>query len=363
MLRFARIRSPVVGAWRCSRTPLPLCFRRWNTQLPDSTDKSKDLLSNELQNRIPKFPLHKDLAPTLIPKSDTPRVGPNMSFKQLVERLANSKTPELIYMAESHRLYFIACFALAFIGAYNLFDMLDQAVPVIIKSFQENDLDGQPIENLAQLIRRFGIVGLMCTAYLVTGLFFATFPSRLVRRIEFVPHDKGSLIRLVTHPWIPGRPSPVITVPARDLSIGNRSKVWTGEGFYGAASKSSFFFFLWEKDRRLPWVVDRSGWFWGDARVYDVLFGKEPIAVAELGLSYDDMLGREALAAEKKKAELRRELGPAWRFKASNQLMKEDVMNIGKRGKAAVMATLGKGGNSKELPEDKKSVHKDGNAK
>lgn len=315
---------------------------RLDTKLPETTDTGKDLSSNDLSSRIPKFPFHKDVAPSLIPKSDSPRVSEKLSFRQLMEMLRTSTTPELLYMAESHRLYFLACFALAFVAAYNLFDMLTWVLPTAYKAYVE-DMEEQKLErmqNLSTLLSRFGLVGTMSVIYLFTALFFVTFPSRLVRRIEL--DSPTRIVKLVTHPFMPGKPSPVISVPLKDLYIGARAKVWTGDGFYGAASKSSFFFFLWEKNKRLPWIVDRNGWFWGDARVYDVLFGKEPIAIAERGLSYDDGLKKQMLEAEKKKAELRRELGPAWRFKKSGILMQEDLKSFSERSKQAVLKIVKK---------------------
>lgn len=329
---------------------------RFNSRLPQSTDPNNDLQSNDIKSRLPKFSLHKDVAPTLLPKPDTPRVGPGMTFPQLMDRFRHFQGPELLYMAESHRLYFMACFALAFITAYNMFDLVDQVVPVMIKSYDDNDLEGTPIENLGQLVKRFGLVGVLACCYLVAGLTFATIPSRLVRRMEYIP-GSPDVIRMVTHPWIPGRPSPVVSVPVANLSIGKRTKVWTGEGFYGTLSKSSFFFFVWEKGRRLPWIVDRSGWFWGDGRVYDVVLGKEPVLLAEKGISYDDALRHQMAVAEKKKAELRRELGPAWRYKAMGQLMKEDIDKFSAKGKSAVLGTLKQKPKTKGVDAPKDDFH------
>lgn len=327
---------------------------RLDAKLPESTDQGKDLNSNDLSSRIPKFPFHKDLAPSLIPKPDSPRVNENFSFRQLMEVLRTQTKPELLYMAESHRLYFIACFAMAFVAAYNLFDMLTWLLPTAYEAYKEDmeDHELEGMENLKTLFKRFGLVAVMSGVYLFTSIFFTTFPSRLVRRIELDAPTR--MVKLVTHPLIPGRPSPVINVPLSELYIAPKSKVWTGDGFYGATSKASFFFFLWEKNRKLPWVVDRSGYFWGDARVYDVLFGKEPIAIAERGLTYDDGLKKQMLEADKRRAELRRELGPAWQFKAQGQLMMEDLHKFSEKGRQAVLKSAKRkqiGGDKKDKPE------------
>jgi hypothetical protein len=347
-------RSRLIDGWRANnviRNRFQLIFRRGNSQLPKTTDGN--LQNNDWKSRIPKFPFHKDVAPTIIPKADTPRVSKNLSFKQLMIKLKFSTAPELIYMAESHRLYFLTSVALTFIVSYNLFDLLDRSVRSLIKEYQENEQDLSPRENNIKTIKRGGLIALMASVYGVAAFVFATFPTRLVRRIEYVPGPQ-EFIRMVTHPWFPGRPSPVLTIPLENLRVGQRSKVWTGAGFYGTAHKSSFFFFIFEKGRLAPWIVDRNGWFWGDGRVYDVLFGKEPIEVAERGLSYDDRLRIQQNEASKRKVELRRELGPAWRAKAMGNLMKEDASKIRNAAKRALTSSYS--GTKQIKHDDKKSI-------
>ncbi|CAN6596377.1 hypothetical protein TRVA0_001S02674 [Trichomonascus vanleenenianus] len=304
--------------------------KRFNSSLPKSVD-GQNLESNELKSRIPKFPFHKDIAPTIIPKN-TPRVSKTLSFKQLMEILYASKEPELVYMAESHRLYFLACMALTFVACYNLFDLLDRGYRGIGELHAENEDNDPTVHNAMKTSGRVAMVAGLSAVYLICGITFAIFPTRLVRRIEFLPGAKEH-IRFVTHPWFPGRKSPVITVPLENLSIGKRTKVWTGSGFYGTAQRSSFFFFLFEKGKLLPWVVDRNGWYWGDGRVYDVLFGKETVEFAEKGLSYDDVLMIQHNKAQQKKAELRRQLGPAWRMKVIGEMMKEDAQKVANKAR------------------------------
>ena len=45
-------------------------------------------------------------------------------------------------------------------------------------------------------------------------------------------------------------------------------------------------------------------------------------------MSYDDVLRLKTHEANKKKAELRRELGPAWRMKVIGEMMKNDVSKL-----------------------------------
>lgn len=333
-------------------------FVRHDSHLPKSVD-GKKLESNDWSSRIPKFPFHKDLAPTIIPKN-TPRVTKDFSFKQLMQVLIESRSPELVYMAESHRLYFLASIALAFIAFYNLFDLCDRSLRIMIKEYKENEHNLEPIANLGQVIRRGAVVFVLGAVYAVAGFVFATFPTRLVRRIEYLPGPKPHL-RMATHPWIPGRPSPVITVPVDNMSIGKRTKVWTGDGFYGASNRSSFFFFMFEKGKMVPWMVDRNGWFWGDGRVYDVLLGKEPIDFAEKGLSYDDLLKIKMNEKSKRETELRRRLGPTWRAKSIGNLMKEDYAKLSKAAQRAVKIT--EQARNEKLLESEKKTQKEENKK
>jgi hypothetical protein len=320
-------------------------FVRHNSQLPRSVDGRK-LESNDWSSRIPKFPFHKDIAPTIIPK-DTPRVTKDFSFKQLMQVLLDSREPEVVYVAESHRLYFLGSVALAFVAFYNLFDLCDRSIRSMIREYEENEEDLQPIANVGKVLRRSGLVFILAATYSVAGFIFATFPTRLIRRIEYLPGLKPHL-RMVSHPWIPGRPSPVITVPLENVTIGKRAKVWTGDGFYGTANRSSFFFFLYEKGKMAPWMVDRNGWFWGDGRVYDVLLGKEPIDFAEKGLSHDDLLKIKMNEKSKRETELRRQLGPAWRAKSMGNLMKEDYVKLSQAARKVVKIT-GKNGDQKSI--------------
>lgn len=307
---------------------------RFNSNLPDRTDKN--LTSNSWSSRIPKFPFGRDIAPAIIPKANTPRVTKNFSFAQLMETLKNSRGPELLYMAESHRLYFITSLALTFVACYNLFDLADRSIKGLIQQYEENEEDLPERENVIRVAKRGSLALLFCSIYALTGFLFAAMPTRLVRRIEYLPGPKEH-IRLVTHPWIPGRLSPTYTIPIENLRIGKRAKVWTGAGFYGTANRSSYFFFLFEKGHYIPWIVDRNGFFWGDGRVYDVLFGKEPVELAERGLSYDDVIRIQNNETSKKKAELRRQLGPAWQVKMAGKIMKEDAQKIREAARRAVL--------------------------
>lgn len=304
-------------------------FKRFNSQLPESIDK-RDPLDNSLKNRLPKFPFHKEAQPTLIPKADTPRVSKNLSFRKLMTILKSYQEPELLYMAESHRLYIAACFALSFIVCYNIYDLLDRAIPAAIEEYKKNEEDYPPVRNAIKCLGNMGIVVAIAAVYTSAAICFAMVPTRLVRRLYYLPGAKEH-IQFTTHPFLPGRPSPVITIPLDKVTIGNTSKVWTGQGFYGTANRTQFLFLLFEKGKFTPWIVDRSGWFWGDGRVWDVLFGKEPIDQAELGLSYDDMLKIREKEANQISRNLKQELGPAWKLKAMANLMKEDLQSAGKK--------------------------------
>lgn len=324
-LIFARNR--LSGSNVNQHVPVSAQLIRFNSQLPRRIDE-RDPLDNSLSNRIPKFPFHKEVSPTIIPKADTPRVSKTLPFKKLMQILKASKEPELLYMAESHRLYLMASFALAFIVCYNIFDLVERTIPAAYDLWKENDQDLPPVRNLIRSLGNVGLVLLIASVYSAAAYMFIMLPTRLVRRLYYLPGTKEH-IQFVTHPALPGRPSPVITVPLENVTIGKTSKVWTGQGFYGTAQRTQFAFLLFEKGKFMPWIVDRSGWFWGDGRVYDVIFGKEPVDQAELGISYDDMLKIKQKQKNQVAFNLKQELGPAWKLKAMTTLLKEDVSKAG----------------------------------
>lgn len=335
-------RTARTAQWAPAAAPTATSFvlqhMRWNTQLPQNTG-GRDPRANDVKSRIPAFPFGREAKPTLVPKANTPRVGKDLTFSQLVNILKESREPELVYAAESHRLYFLMSFALTFVVVYNLLDLLANGYVEVTSDYVDNKGDLPPDENRKRAAKQIGLVAVMAVVYGCAAVVFAGFPTRLVRRIEYLPGPRPH-VRLVTHPWFPGRPSPVLTLPLDRMHMAKRAKVWTGRGFYGTSDRSQFFFFLYEEGRHIPWIVDRSGWFWGDGRVYDHIFGKEPVSLAEKGYSYDDLLRLKMHDKKTKEAELRKELGPAWRAKAMGRLMKEDAQKLSGAAKRAFEASL-----------------------
>lgn len=323
---------------------------RHNSQLPKSID-SRDPLDNSLANRIPKFPFQRESAPSLIPKN-TPVVSKTLPFKKLMEILKSSTQPELLYMAESHRLYLMASFALSFIVCYNIFDLLDRSLPAAYDLWLENEEDLPPVRNFIKTLGNLGLVLLISSVYATAAYMFIKIPTRLVRRLYYLPGPKEH-IQFVTHPVMPGRPSPVITIPLEKITIGKTSKVWTGQGFYGTAQRTQFAFLLFEKGKLFPWIVDRNGWFWGDGRVYDVLFGKEPVEQAELGLSYDTMLKIKEKQKNQVAFNLKQELGPAWKLKVMARMFQEDVQSVLALRNGDKKKSIGDGSTSTKVPEKK----------
>ncbi|KAI0463412.1 hypothetical protein LJB42_003439 [Komagataella kurtzmanii] len=287
--------------------------------------------SNKLIDRIPKFPLSKEAVPTLLPRPGVPMVGPNMPFRKMVEILESKSEPELIYEAEPHRLYFVfcACFALVF-AVYGI-NVLTIGMELAWSTFDKNELALPMAPKVVNfIVQSLLTIGLACFP-LGFALLFVYTPTRLVRRLWYIPGSKGEkpLVQILTHPLVPSRPSPIISIPVENLNRAQTSKVWTGRGFYGTVD-STIFFFLRETGRRFPWIVDRKGFFWGDGRIHDYLFGKETIEEAEKGLSYDQKIG---IMNQRKKAgeeKLKKELGVGWRYKAQAKLLKEDISKLKK---------------------------------
>lgn len=299
------IRSPTLAA-------LVTRGKKTDADLPRDIDPV-DPRSNSLRSRIPSFPLGKEAQPTIIPKPDTPVVGPRLSFPEMMLILKNKKEPELMYEAEPHRLYFVICFCGSFVLALYGLMFGENLLSAAYMDWQANPTEEPFVHQMFKLGLRSAVPIAFTSVFLFLSYVLARFPGRLIRRLYYLPgsymkgvpeHMQGvDHIRFVTHPSIPGRPSPVLTVALNNLKCGEKTTIFTKDGFYGTASKSSFFFFIWEGKSWTPWVVDRSGWFWGDGRVWDVLFGKKSIKEAEKGLSEDDKIRQHWRIQDAAKAE------------------------------------------------------------
>ncbi|GMF07237.1 unnamed protein product [[Candida] boidinii] len=283
-----------------------------------------------------------------------------MPLKKMLYILKQKQEPELIYDAEPHKLYFVFCYCFAlvfFIYAFNTYSIGSE---LVIGMYKDNDMSLDNLKLNLQLIMNFGIVALLTLGPLIAGSVFILFPSRLIRRMWYLP-GKIEHIRFTTHPMIPYRPSPVITLPLSELSRHQRSRIWTNKGFYGT-NDSSFFFFVKEKDKKSPWIMDRKGFFWGDGRVFDVLFGKETIEQAERGEKFDEKIGKMMKKGKEEEKKLKKELGFGWRYKAQGKLMIEDLNKLKKIIKKDSITDGSKNGDSKSLPggneEDQKTVNK-----
>ena len=111
---------------------------------------------------------------------------------------------------------------------------------------------------------------------------------------------------------------------------------------------------LFEKGKLFPWIVDCNGWFWGDGRVYDVLFGKEPVEQAELGLSYDTMLKIKEKQKNQVAFNLKQELGPAWEMQGvMARMFQEDVQSVLALRNGDKKKSIGDGSTSTKVPEKK----------
>lgn len=286
-------------------------------------------LQTSLASRIPSFPLSKELVPTLLPRAGVPQLSALFSFADALRTLKTSTQEELIYEAEPHRLYFIACFCAAFVFSVYALTFLENTGSNAVKLYKENPENLPHRENLALLAGRLGVTLVLFAIPAAFVFFFVQFPLRLVRRMYFLPGPVEH-VRIVAHPLLPGRPSPVYTIPLENLTRHQKAKVWTGRGFYGTLDNNTFFFRLKEKGRMATWVVDRKGFFWVDGRVQDFLFGKESVREAEAGVSYDQKHGLAAQDLKRKKERLRKELGVGWQLKMQAQIMREDLLAVGK---------------------------------
>lgn len=331
--------------FRCARVSIltPLVAQRFKSNLPEDFNPKKNLPSsgewkhmkhhipgeaehtNDLKSRVPKFPLGKENVPTLLPRPGVPQVGPKYSFRQVIQILKNKQKPELIYEAEPHRLYFLASFCLAVVLCVYGCVLLEYAYFQANLDYQENERElAEPLRKREWLISllKYSSLGFIALA---AAVGFAKFPTRLVRRMWYLPGPVEH-VKFTSYPLFPGSPTPVITLPLASIARKHTARVWTGKGFYGTADNSMFFFVLKESGRKSRnWIVDRKGFFWADGRVFDFLFGKETIAAAEAGIPYDEQIGIINKEVARQRKQLRDKHGFFYKWKIQAQDMKHDA--------------------------------------
>ena len=292
--------------------------------------------TNTLKDRVPKFPLGKENVPTLLPRPGVPQVGKKYTFKQVIKILQNKKQPELIYESEPHRLYFLLCFCAAVVFSVYACVLAEWAFWISNKEYEENEK-----EETNEVVRTreyyWWLAIYLCPSIIMFAAAYGAiiFPTKLVRRMWYLPGPPTKeFVKFTTYPLIPGRPTPVYTIPLANLSRRETTRVWTGKGFYGTADKGFFFFVLREKIagsqfKIRSWIVDRKGFFWSDGRVFDYLFGKETLAEAEAGVPYDEQFGIINRERKKQNEKMKKLHGPLWRYKMAIGEFKSDVGKVG----------------------------------
>lgn len=317
----------------------------------------ENVQTNDLKDRIPKFPLGKENVPTLLPRPGVPQVGKNFTFRQVIGILKNKTQPELIYESEPHRLYFLMCFCASIIFAIYGCVLFEWATWIANKEYDENEKEET---NLAIRKREWAISLAMylapSAALFLLAYGAALFPTKLVRRIWYLPGPVEH-IKFTSYPFIPGRPTPAYTVPLENLKRKHAARVWTGKGFYGTADKGFFYFTLLEtlpNGKTKNWIVDRKGFFWSDGRVFDYLFGKETLQEAEAGIPYDKQFGIINQEVKKKKQQLREKHGVLWRYKMAAEEFGKDIKKLGGYiTNSKSIDNKKKTGNGKQLPKGK----------
>lgn len=307
-----------------SHHPSPPPTIKQNRNLPDSFKKTipgETEQSNSLMSRLPSFPLRNNA--TLLPKPGVPTSATH-SLRSMLEILNNKKAPELIYESEPHKLYFLCCGAFALVFTIYGLSFLQWSSSTAYELYKLDD-------DLYLFLGRIGVNLLIAS---VAGLLVTCavlFPTRLIRRIYYLPGDKkvNDHIKFTTHPLLPGRTTPVHTIPLTKLNRTKKGRIFTKNGIYGTLDKSTLFFLLKEQDAKFGyWVVDRNGWFWGDGRVFDVIFGKDSLNEAENALTYDEKFGQASKKLKEEKKELKNQYGQKWPLKIGAEIIKEDVGKV-----------------------------------
>lgn len=291
---------------------------------------------NDLKSRFPSS-LHfeKEAVPTLLPRPGVP--APNKyPLARLYDALSKKTEPELIYEAEPHKLYFVFCYAFALLFIIYGLNAFNIGYGLATGMYNDNVMKLSDLQQNIQYAMHISIVTVLSLMPALAGIAFLLVPSRLIRRIWYLPpisstghsrSDGQAFIKFTTHPILPNRPTPTYTFPLGVLQKSITSKIYSGNGFYGT-NDSSFFFFLREQGRRIPFIVDRKGFFWGDGRVFDLLFSNDSIEKVENAKKIDEVYGDLIRERKQKQIELKKELGFGWKTKAKAKLLKEDIEKI-----------------------------------
>ncbi|VEU22963.1 DEKNAAC104196 [Brettanomyces naardenensis] len=285
--------------------------------------------TNSIQDRFPSsWHFEQEAVPTLLPRPGVPE--PNkLALAKMYQLLKLKKEPELIYEAEPHKLYFVFCYAFAFVFIIYAVNALSIGWDLTNRMFESNDnnLAGWKLD-LEYVMHAVIVVVLGCLP-LGIGFGFLGLPTRLIRRIWYLPAGAGrqAYVRFTTHPLLPNRPTPVRTMPIGTLQKSISAKIYSGKGFYGV-NDSSFFFFLRENGKRIPFIADRKGFFWGDGRLFDLIFSNDTVDEVENSKKIDEAYGDMLKERRSKEQEMKKQYGFGWRTKAAGKLMIDDVTKI-----------------------------------
>lgn len=275
--------------------------------------------------------------PTLLPRPGVPE--PNKyPLAKLMNALEGKTEPELIYEAEPHKLWFVFsyCFALVFMMyGINAFSI---GYEIALGMYNDNEMGLSDLHKNLQLTLHMVMVTFLSSLPFAAGVAFIFAPTRLIRRIWYLPRgsqtsarvDGKTFVQFTTHPLLPNRPTPTYTMEVGEIQKSITTKVYSGKGFYGT-NDSSFFFFLRANDSKIPFIVDRKGFFWGDGRVMDMLFSNDSIDKVEQSKKVEVVYAEMIRETKEKELELKKQYGLGWRQKAQFKLMKEDVQKLKKK--------------------------------
>lgn len=294
--------------------------------------------SNSLDARFPSsLKFEQEAMPTLLPRPGVPE--PNKyPLAKLMNALEGKTEPELIYEAEPHKLWFVFsyCFALVFMMyGINAFSI---GYEIALGMYNDNEMGLSDLHKNLQLTLHMVMVTFLSSLPFAAGVAFIFAPTRLIRRIWYLPRgsqtsarvDGKTFVQFTTHPLLPNRPTPTYTMEVGEIQKSITTKVYSGKGFYGT-NDSSFFFFLRANDSKIPFIVDRKGFFWGDGRVMDMLFSNDSIDKVEQSKKVEVVYAEMIRETKEKELELKKQYGLGWRQKAQFKLMKEDVQKLKKK--------------------------------
>ncbi|KAH3668570.1 hypothetical protein OGAPHI_002324 [Ogataea philodendri] len=282
-------------------------------------------LKHTFDNRSHFHKDSKEIDARLLTQTDAPEPS-RFTTKKMFALL--SAEPTLIHESRRSRLYTILslCFGACFlVYGINVFYIGRE---MSLRIYNENEDELTPVKNKLRYAGHLSLVVVASTLTALCGVGLIMLPSKLVNKMWYLPGaaSKAPSVKFTTHSFIPYT-AKELQMPITNIKKNRFAKIYTGVGAYGT-DDTLFIFWLKQKGSRIPWLVDRKGYFWGDGRVFDLLFNDVPADPFERAEKIDQTYSEILKKKREEGLKIKREQSSVWRNKSAGHSMAQDVEKI-----------------------------------